>query len=396
MPGTTLADLSWPRRTERLLIRPATVDDTPARWVFRRRPEVGEWIGTAWTDEAAFTAWADDRLDGQLVVEVDGRVVGDAMIVLRSPWSQTEVADEARDVEAALAWTIDPSLQGRGYATELAEELLVIAFDELGLRRVVAELFADNVPSRRLAERIGMRREAHNVRDSLHRDRGWIDGMLYALLADEWRAARTAGGSSPPAVPSLADVDWPRRTERVLLRRPVAADLGAIWRYVRLPAVTEWLTTVFPDEDALGAWFDGARSRLVIAEVDGQVVGHLVLDVRDALGQAEVAERTKGVEAELGYVFDPDAGGRGLATEAAAEMLAVAFEGLGLRRVWASCFAGNTPSWRLMERIGMRRELASKEEALHRTLGWQDGYLYALLASEWRERDGEPLAVDPG
>jgi len=39
-----------------------------------------------------------------------------------------------------------------------------------------------------------------------------------------------------------------------------------------------------------------------------------------------------------------------------------------------------------MEKIGMRRELASKEEALHRTRGWLDGYGYALLADEWRAR----------
>jgi RimJ/RimL family protein N-acetyltransferase len=39
-------------------------------------------------------------------------------------------------------------------------------------------------------ERIGMRREAHNVRDSLHRTRGWLDGLGYALLAEEWRAVR--------------------------------------------------------------------------------------------------------------------------------------------------------------------------------------------------------------
>jgi RimJ/RimL family protein N-acetyltransferase len=66
-------------------------------------------------------------------------------------------------------------------------ELLAIAFDGLGLRRVVANCFADNEPSWRLMERIGMRREAHNVRDSLHRDGEWYDGLTYALLADEWR-----------------------------------------------------------------------------------------------------------------------------------------------------------------------------------------------------------------
>lgn len=36
-------------------------------------------------------------------------------------------------------------------------------------------------------ERVGFRREAHNVRDSLHRERGWVDGYVYAVLAAEWR-----------------------------------------------------------------------------------------------------------------------------------------------------------------------------------------------------------------
>ena len=48
--------------------------------------------------------------------------------------------------------------------------------------------FAANEPSWRLMERVGMRREAHNVKDSLHRDHGWQDGYVYALLADEWRS----------------------------------------------------------------------------------------------------------------------------------------------------------------------------------------------------------------
>ena len=36
-------------------------------------------------------------------------------------------------------------------------------------------------------ERVGMRRELHTVRESLHRSGQWPDGMGYALLADEWR-----------------------------------------------------------------------------------------------------------------------------------------------------------------------------------------------------------------
>ena len=63
-----------------------------------------------------------------------------------------------------------------------------ICFEDLRLRRVFAISFADNVASWRLMERLGMRREEYGVRDSLHRTRGWLDSVRYALLADEWRA----------------------------------------------------------------------------------------------------------------------------------------------------------------------------------------------------------------
>lgn len=38
----------------------------------------------------------------------------------------------------------------------------------------------------RTLERLGMRREMHTVRDSLHLSGEWLDGFGYALLADEW------------------------------------------------------------------------------------------------------------------------------------------------------------------------------------------------------------------
>jgi RimJ/RimL family protein N-acetyltransferase len=75
-----------------------------------------------------------------------------------------------------------------------------------------------------------------------------------------------------------------------------------------------------------------------------------------------------------------------LATEAVTELVRLCFEGLGLRRVTASCFADNVASWRLMERIGMRREVHTLKESLHRSGQWLDGMSYGLLAEEWRER----------
>ncbi len=187
-----LSSVRWPVRTERLSLRPATVEDLDATWAFRQLPEVGEWITWASTDREAYAEQYRDpaRLASCLVVERDDVLVGDLMVRIEDAWSQGEVADRAAGVQAELGWTIDPAHAGHGYATEAVRELLRICFEDLGLRRVSALCFADNTASWRLMERVGMRREAHNVADSLHRSGEWLDGFAYALLAEEWRSAQ--------------------------------------------------------------------------------------------------------------------------------------------------------------------------------------------------------------
>ena len=185
---------------------------------------------------------------------------------------------------------------------------------------------------------------------------------------------------------TLDDLPWPVSTQRLLIRRVQVEDADALWRYRRLPEVCDWITSAPDDADAFVAYFsDPHRLEVTLAvEHDGIVVGDLYLGIEDAWAQTEVKEAARGVQAEIGWAFDPAYGGRGLATEAAAAMLEICFGGLGLRRVVASCFAGNTPSWRLMERIGMRRESHAVSESLHRSGRWLDGYGYAMLAEEWR------------
>jgi RimJ/RimL family protein N-acetyltransferase len=180
--------VAWPIRTERLLLRRMTTADAPAMWAYRRLDEVTRWVTSRPVDAAAWIAGSAALLRDQLVLELDGRVVGDLMVRVEDAWAQREVAHLAAGTQAELGWTLDPAVGGRGLATEAVRAALRIAFEGLGVRRVVASAFADNGPSLRLAERVGMRRESYAVADSLHRDLGWIDGVGYALLAEEWAA----------------------------------------------------------------------------------------------------------------------------------------------------------------------------------------------------------------
>ncbi len=198
-----LRAVAWPIRTDRLTIRPVTLDDAEVMFDYRRRPEVHEWLSSAPADLDAFHGELEQRLARALAVERDGAVVGDVMIRIQDAWSQHEVTAAAAGTQAELGWVLDPEHAGQGLATEAVVALLDVCFGPLGLRRVVADCFADNMPSWRLMERIGMRRESHTIRDSLHRTKGWLDGYTYALLAEEWRAGRFPhrAGSSVPSGP---------------------------------------------------------------------------------------------------------------------------------------------------------------------------------------------------
>ncbi len=195
---------------------------------------------------------------------------------------------------------------------------------------------------------------------------------------------------SPPNDDPLSAVDWPVRTERLLLRRAGEADAATTWQIRQLAAVQEWITSAPATQAAYTQRFvEPARLAVTViierpGDSGGTMIGDLMIRVHDAWSQSEVRERARGVQAELGWTLDPVHGGRGYATEAVRAAIDLCFGPLGLRRVVAGCFTDNTASWRLMERLGMRREEHSRRDGLHRSGRWLDGYTYAVLREEWR------------
>lgn len=183
---------------------------------------------------------------------------------------------------------------------------------------------------------------------------------------------------------AFARIGWPVRTARLTLRPAVPADAAAAWEWRGLPEVSRWLGSAPTRADHLAGYAHPRRlASTLIVERDGVPIGDLMLKVMDAWAQAEVIERARGVQAELGWALHPARQGHGYATEAVRAAIDLCFGPLQLHRVEASCFAANEPSWRLMERLGMRREQYTLADSLHRDLGWLNGMTYALLATEW-------------
>lgn len=180
----SLSELSWPRRTARLGLRPPVLADLPAIYAYRSDPDTGRWL-TAIPGSVEEMAPRFLGSGTSLVVEREDEIVGDLMLQIRDSWAQREVVERASGAQADLGWCIAPAHQHQGYAVEAVRELITVAF-ELGARRVSAECFAENIASRRVMEKVGLRQEGHYRRDSLHRDGTWRDGMSFALLSEEW------------------------------------------------------------------------------------------------------------------------------------------------------------------------------------------------------------------
>jgi RimJ/RimL family protein N-acetyltransferase len=205
-------------------------------------------------------------------------------------------------------------------------------------------------------------------------------------------------GPAAPQVLAAPVLTARLRTERLTLRPATEDDADPTWEYRRLPSVGEWLTQLPTDLTSYRSTF-AERERLattVVVERLGHVLGDLMIRVEDAWAQAEVTTDAKGAQAELGWALDPAHSGHGYATEAVRALVTYGFTDLGLHRVVASCFLANERSWRLMERLGMRREGHAVGESLHRSGQWLDTVTYAVRDTEWPSVLGPSLVTCPG
>ena len=185
----------FPRQAGPLELRLPDSEEIEQLLQWRNHPDVWRWLIHTKVDPDEFRKqWLDGRDDPKKhssIAVLDGEVIGIADVWISDGMGQMHVDDGAwRNDEAGIGYLIDPAHTGKGYATEIARALLEIAFEDLGVRRVTAGCFADNIASWKIMEKVGMRREQHGVQDSWHAELGWIDGFTYGILADEWRASR--------------------------------------------------------------------------------------------------------------------------------------------------------------------------------------------------------------
>ena len=196
----SVRDIEWPWRTERLVLRPIVESDVEAMYALRSDPQV-QWFcgGPAMSRAAAeqrvsynVARMQPDASEPGIALAVvdptDGRMWGDALLGLTP--SHAVGVHPTDEWEGVIGYTLQREKWGSGWGSEIAEALLRMAFEHLGLRRVRADVFAGNAASERLLRRLGMRLEGRTVQAVLGEDGTWWDDLHLAILRDEWLGRR--------------------------------------------------------------------------------------------------------------------------------------------------------------------------------------------------------------
>src|SRR3954452_1415473 len=146
-------------------------------------------------------------------------------------------------------------------------------------------------------------------------------------------------------ISSVSHRPWPMRVGRLVLREAGEGDIEQLLSLRNDPGVNRFMLRTSVDAATFRQEWSAVPTSdtdfSCVAEVDGRVVAMGFLDVADGVGQPGMPKGTEGV---IGYMVDPSAAGRGVATCLATGLLTAAFDDLGLRRVTASCNADNPAS----------------------------------------------------
>jgi RimJ/RimL family protein N-acetyltransferase len=180
--------------TERLALRELEASDAQRIFEYRSRPEISRFQswGTQARDEIQLyisqLSATEPGLPGSwyqvgLTLRSGGELIGDCGF--RVP--------ETEPRQAELGIAVAPEYHSHGYATEALRALLDYLFLELGKHRAFGSVDPRNVSSIRLLQRIGMRKEAHFVK-SLWFKGDWVDDIVFAMLASDWRSMKREPG----------------------------------------------------------------------------------------------------------------------------------------------------------------------------------------------------------
>ena len=175
-------------------------------------------------------------------------------------------------------------------------------------------------------------------------------------------------------------------TERLLLREVEEPDFDAIHDYASDPEVVQYVPWGPNTERVTRDFIENCITK---AEADPRLEYVLaVVPKRQSrlVGTVGIYLSSAGAHsAMLGYAYGREAWGDGIATEAARPMMELAFDVLGVDRVWASCDSDNSASARVLQKVGMTLEGHLRHDQIIRGV-LRDSLVWGMLRDEWLNR----------
>lgn len=170
------------------------------------------------------------------------------------------------------------------------------------------------------------------------------------------------------------------RTKRLLLRPYEETDIPSMVRLLgarEVAATTLRIPHPYKEQDA----------RSLLRQMSQDEVptrfGIFLSDTGEHCGGIGLRMEADHDKAELGYWIGVPYWGKGIASEAATEMVRYGFENLGLNRIFACCHSGNVASRRILEKLGMKHEGCFRQD-VKKWGEYKDVDYFGLLASEWK------------
>lgn len=188
------------------------------------------------------------------------------------------------------------------------------------------------------------------------------------------------------STPSKPTLSYPIYTPRLMLRPFTSTDLEALHVYYSNIHVARYLYWEAMDiQQTQRALLEKTRQQDISNPSDRLSLAVCMTESRTVIGDVSLSVRSHSDrQGEIGFVFNPAYAGKGFATEASQAMLVIAFEKIGLHRVFGRCDVRNKTSCQLMHRLGMRREAHLLENEIFKG-EWGSEYIYAILQREWRD-----------
>ena len=137
------------------------------------------------------SAHAEGRTRYELAVTTSGETgrAGEDGKVARLIGAGRISVQDAKHRRGSIGYVLAPDCWSKGIGTEVAHLLLMFGFEQLNLHRIEATAHPDNIGSRRVLEKVGMRYEGR-IRDHLRFGNGWRDSLSYAILEGDPRPAK--------------------------------------------------------------------------------------------------------------------------------------------------------------------------------------------------------------